>query len=172
MDLTTEQKQQVAAWIEEGANLSAIQQRLSDQFDLRLTYMEARFLIDDLKLNFKEEPPAAEPLTDPQSAFAPSGLPPGGAPEPEPFSSEILGNNAAGAGAPGGGVKLRVDSITRPGAMVSGSVTFSDGENAAWYLDQTGRLGLVAETPGYRPAPQDVAPFQQALETELAKLGI
>jgi hypothetical protein len=171
MDLTTEQKQQVAAWIEEGANLSAIQQRLSDQFDLRLTYMEARFLIDDLKLNFKEEPAAAEPPSEAQSAFAPSGLPAGGAPEPEPLGSEILGNNPEPA-AQGGGVRLKVDSITRPGAMVSGSVTFSDGENAAWYLDQMGRLGLVAETPGYRPAPQDVAPFQQALEAELAKLGI
>jgi hypothetical protein len=46
-------------------------------------------------------------------------------------------------------VKVKVDEITRPGAMVSGSVVFTDGKKAGWYLDQTGRLGMVTEEPGY-----------------------
>src|ERR1019366_2808515 len=75
------------------------------------------------------------------------------------------------AGAPGK-VALSVDQITRPGAVVSGKVTFSDGTTAAWQLDQTGQLGLIAPQPGYRPPASDVQPFQMALEAELAKLGL
>ena len=48
--------------------------------------------------------------------------------------------------------------------MISGRVTFSDGQKAEWYLDQTGRLGLNASTPGYRPSKQDVMDFQMELE--------
>ena len=48
--------------------------------------------------------------------------------------------------------------------MVSGRATFSDGQNAEWYLDQTGRLGLNPSTPGYRPSQQDVMDFQVELE--------
>jgi hypothetical protein len=67
---------------------------------------------------------------------------------------------------------VKVDEITRPGAMVSGSVTFSDGKKAGWYLDQTGRLGMVTEDPGYRPPQADVAQFQIALEQELVRMGM
>ena len=53
---------------------------------------------------------------------------------------------------PGGGkVSVTVDQITKPGAIVSGKVTFSDGQNAEWYLDQAGRLGVVPKQQGYKP---------------------
>ena len=32
---------------------------------------------------------------------------------------------------------MSVDQITKPGAIVSGKVTFSDGQIADWYLDQS-----------------------------------
>ena len=48
--------------------------------------------------------------------------------------------------------------------MISGRVTFSDGEQAGWYMDQTGRLGLDATTPGYRPTEKDVLAFQVELQ--------
>ena len=59
----------------------------------------------------------------------------------------------------------------RPGAVVSGKVTFSDGQNAEWYLDQMGRLGVVPAQQGYKPAAADVQQFQAALQSELAKMG-
>jgi hypothetical protein len=71
-----------------------------------------------------------------------------------------------------GGVSVSVDQLARPGAVVSGKVTFSDGNRAEWYLDQTGRLGLSAQQAGYRPPPADVQQFQIALEAELAKMGL
>jgi hypothetical protein len=66
---------------------------------------------------------------------------------------------------------VAVDQIARPGALVSGSVTFSDGMKADWYLDQTGRLGLIAKQQGYKPSQADVQQFQMALEREMAKMG-
>jgi hypothetical protein len=55
--------------------------------------------------------------------------------------------------------------------VVSGKVTFSDGQIAEWYLDQTGRLGVVPKQTGYKPSAADVQEFQLALQQEVAKLG-
>ena len=66
---------------------------------------------------------------------------------------------------------MSVDQITKPGAIVSGKVTFSDGQTADWYLDQTGRLGVVPKQQGYKPSAADVQDFQLALQQEVAKLG-
>jgi hypothetical protein len=66
---------------------------------------------------------------------------------------------------------LTVDQLTRPGAIVSGKVAFSDGQQADWYLDQTGRLGVVTKQQGYKPSASDVQQFQAALQTEIARLG-
>lgn len=75
------------------------------------------------------------------------------------------------AGDGGGKVAVEVDQLARPGALVSGRVTFSDGQVAEWQLDQHGRLGLAARTPGYRPAQADLALFQAELEGALARMG-
>ena len=158
MNLTEAQRQRVTAWVLQGAKLSEIQTRLAEEFKIKLTYMEVRFLVDDLKLKLKDpeppkvvEPPAAVPakLTVEKNP-APEGTLPG----------------------TGGKVSVSVDQITKPGAIVSGKVTFSDGVTAAWQIDQTGQLGLIAPQPGYRPPAADVQPFQMALETELSKLGL
>jgi hypothetical protein len=155
MQLNEAQQKAVAAWIADGLKLSEIQNRLAAEFGARLTYMEVRLLVDDLKLKPKDpEPP--KPPAKPQ-------------PSPtEPVAAEAdLPPPAAGLG----GVSVTVDQLTRPGALASGKVTFSDGMGADWYLDQTGRLGLVAKQPGYKPVAADVQQFQMALEREMAKLG-
>ena len=71
----------------------------------------------------------------------------------------------------GGDVQVTVDAVTRPNAMVSGRVRFSDGQGAAWLIDTQGRPGLVADEKGYRPSQPDLMAFQVSLERELAKLG-
>jgi hypothetical protein len=138
MSLTDDQRAAISKWIEEGASLSDIQKRLKEEFQISLTYLETRLLADDLKLALKEpeRPIEPPPLPTPDKA-APSS---------------------------GGKVSVTIDQITRPGAMVSGRTTFSDGQTAEWYLDQTGRLGLNPSTPGYRPSQQDVMDFQVELE--------
>lgn len=142
MTLTDEQKAAVAAWVREGAGLSEIQKRLRTELGISMTYMDVRFLVIDQGLTLKEEAPP-KPKAKP-------------APEPDTGS---------------GGVTVEVDRLVRPGAVVSGSVTFSDGRNATWALDQMGRLALDAGDKEYRPSDQDLAEFQTALRDALQKQG-
>jgi hypothetical protein len=159
MVLTDEQKQAVATWIEDGAKPADVQGRLEKEFDLRMTYMEVRFLIDDLKVMPKDPPPPPEPPKPAEPEPADAGA-------PSPFADTDLAQPAGG-----GKVSVKVDEIMRPGAMVSGRATFSDGKVSEWYLDQYGRLGMIPSDPGYRPPQADMADFQAALEKELVRLG-
>jgi len=170
MSLTDEQKKQVATWIEAGAKPADVQSRLEAEFGLRVTYMEVRFLIDDLKVMPKDPtpPPVAKPEQEPVVAQAPEAA---GVPADEELEGEAPFAADGDAEAAASKVAVKVDSITRPGAMVSGSATMSDGKKVDWYLDQYGRLGMVPPEPGYRPAQSDLAEFQAALEKELMKQG-
>ena len=161
MTLDENQKHQVAQWIEQGAKLSEIQTRLASEFGLKLTYMEVRFLVDDLRLVPKDaersklsEPSPSSPLTT------------------QPIADEPIEPPLPDSAIAGGHVSVSVDQIARPGALVSGKVTFSDGQKAEWTLDQLGRLGLAAQQKGYRPSQADVEQFQIALQAELTKLGL
>lgn len=150
MDLTDEQKQQVAAWVNAGESLAEIQRRLDKDFGLAMTYMDVRFLVDDLNLDLPAPEPAAEETAKPAADAA----------------AELVDE-----GVPGG-VQVEIDTVTRPGSMVSGSVTFSDGEKLGWQLDQMGRLGLIpGKTEGYRPTEDDIMAFQTQLEAMLQQKG-
>ncbi len=147
MNLDDSQRQKVAKWVEEGLKLSEIQSKLASEFGVRMTYMELRFLLDDLKLKPKDkERPVVPTLTAKPPAQAPASAVPGAKQQAQPVGEE-LAEEPAGAG---GGVTVAVDQVTRPGALVSGKVTFSDSQSADWYLDQTGRLGVVAKQQGYK----------------------
>ena len=165
MNLDEAQKQTVAGWIGEGLKLAEIQKKLAADLGITMTYMELRFLIDDLKVKPKDpQPPPPLPVVG-QSAAAAATPSPGATP---------LDPGAAAAPSPGlpGGVSLSVDQVTRAGALVSGVVTFSDGNAAAWYLDQSGRLGMAPKQQGYRPSAEDLEAFQMELQNELARLGM
>lgn len=161
MNLDENQKQTVTRWIEEGMKLAEIQNLLHTEFGIQMTYMEVRFLVDDLNLTPKDPEPEPVPPEEPTVPTPPAGslTPPGSAP-------------AAPEAAPGKGVSVSVDALTKPGSLVSGNVTFSDGNVADWYLDQTGRLGLSPKTEGYRPSAADVQEFQVALEKEITRAGL
>ena len=168
MNLDDAQKQRVMKWVEEGLKISDIQNRLASELGLRLTYMEVRFLLDDLKLKPKDkEPPVAAPTT---LGGAPAGPAPGSKQPPAEQEDEFAGEDAASPGG-AGNVMVAVDQVTRPGALVSGKVTFSDGQKADWYLDQMGRLGVVAKQQGYKPSQADLMAFQTELQSELARQG-
>jgi hypothetical protein len=156
MNLDESQRQKVAAWIADGAKLSEIQTRLASELNLKLTYMEVRLLVDDLKLTPKDpEPPkVAAPVAEATKPADAKNAPP----PAEPSGAT-------------GKVSVIVDQLTRAGAIVSGKVTFSDGQAADWYLDQTGRLGVVPKQQGYKPSAADVQQFQAALEKKIARMG-
>ncbi len=157
MELTEQQKTTVAAWVEEGCGLSEIQRRLTSEFDLRPTFMDVRFLILDLGLEIRDGSAASR---DADAGDEASG-------EPDVGEDDALAGEPAGIG----GVSVEVDRLIKPGALISGSVTFSDGMKATWMLDQAGRLALDPAQPGYRPGPEDIEGFQRALQEEMMKKG-
>src|SRR5229473_1341524 len=122
MNLDESQRKQVAQWIAQGAKLSEIQNRLDSELGVRVTYMEVRLLVDDLKLTPKDvEKP--KPVQSALTAAAGNATP----------AAQSAGANSATAAAEPqqpaavGGVSVSVDTLARPGAVVSGKVTFSDG---------------------------------------------
>jgi hypothetical protein len=149
MNLDETQKKKVATWIEEGLKLAEIQKRLETEFGLRVTYLDVRLLVDDLKLKPKDPVLPPKPVAPAETAIAPT-------------ATDL----------PVGKVAVSVDQLTRPGALVSGKVTFSDGKSAEWILDQSGRLGVVPGEKGYKPSAPDLQEFQLALQAELQKLGM
>lgn len=130
--------------------MAELQRRLQDECGVGVTYMEMRFIVLDLGLQLKEEPKETT-----------------GKPEDPP--AEGAGDPAAPA--PAGGVRVSVDALAVPGALVSGKVNFSDGQRALWYLDEMGRLGLDPDVAGYRPNPEDINEFQRQLQALLRKSG-
>jgi hypothetical protein len=60
MTLTPEQKQSVSEWVAAGDNLYAVQKKLAEQFKVSMTYMDVRFLVDDLNLELKDPAPKAD----------------------------------------------------------------------------------------------------------------
>jgi len=149
--LTPKQVSQVSQWVADGLSLSQIQGKISAELGVSMTYMDARFLVDDLNLSLveKEEPKKLEPVVEP-------------APEGEA--------EAATPGVPVA-VTVEVDTITRPGTMISGNVTFSDSQKADWYIDEAGRPGMVPRVPNYRPTQEDITDFQAKLDVALRQAG-
>ena len=175
MTLTPEQKQAVSVWVAAGDNLSTVQKKLAEQFKVSMTYIDVRFLVDDLGLELKNAAPKAD-ASDLSKAAPATG---GGVPSPrgddtEPADPGALAPEELPADdlpAPAGSLTLEVDRIVRPGAVVSGTVTFSDGVSGKWALDQAGRLMLETPQKGYQPSPADVQAFQRELQTQLQRQG-
>jgi hypothetical protein len=200
MPLSPEQTQAVASWVAAGDSLAVIQKKLSEQFHISMTYMDVRFLVDDLGLQLKN---AAAPAADPNADLAKARPVQAAAPEKkgglldklkkavgakeadatDQLDAEAVEDDESNlaaedsddlAGAiPGGagGVKVDLDRVVRPGAVVSGSVTFSDGVSAKWAMDQYGRLMLDAGKKGYQPSAADVQAFQRTLSHQLQRHG-
>jgi hypothetical protein len=140
--LTPDQVAALKQWAAEGATMSDLQRHLKDDFGFSLTYMDTRFAILDLGIQLIEEP-KAEPKAEEKPVLVATGK-----------------------------VTVTMDTLTLPGALVSGKATFSDGETAVWMLDQNGRPGLDPDTPGYRPAQEDIAEFQKQLRALIQESGL
>lgn len=176
MELSQQQREAVSKWIAAGESLATVQRRLREEFSLSMTYMEVRFLVDDLGLELKT-PEKPKPVAPADAAL--SGKPPADplatplADAPAEADDDFAEDLADELAKPDvtAGVKVEVDRIMRPGAVVSGSVTFGDGKSATWALDQMGRLMLDAGKTGYKPSQPDIQAFQQELSLQLQRHG-
>ncbi len=168
MQLTETQQNSVRQWAAAGATLAEIQTRLTEEFAIRMSFMDVRLLILDLEVSIREKrsaeaakPKAAEP--DPE-AEGPSGG------EDEAMDEEELPPEEAVA-PPGGGVQVEVSRLAQPGFALNGDVTFSDGAKAQWGITSRGELSLSAADPAYRPSPGDIRDFQMKLRNLVSRQG-
>lgn len=193
MTLTPEQKTAVASWVAAGDNLSAVQKKLADQFKIAMTYRDVRFLVDDLDLALKDpapkvdtsdvsktaaaKPAAARPEPAGKKGFldkAKEKLGLGGSEDELPPEEELVDEGMDDLPPAAGNVTVEVDKVTLiPGALASGSVTFSDGVTGKWIVDHQGRPGFTqVSQPGYRPAPEDAQAFMQELSRAFQARGM
>ena len=165
MTLTPEQKQAVASWVAAGDNLYAVQKKLAEVLKVSMTYMDVRFLVDDLNLELKDPAPKAD-ASDVSKTPAPKAPDIAEAAAAGPTEEEFPADAVPPTGAV---VQVVVDKVNlNPNAMATGSVTFPDGVTAKWMVDLQGRPGLVdVSQPGYRPSPADAQAFMQELSLAL-----
>lgn len=146
MHWNEKQKTAVQQWVKAGLGLSEIQSKLTSEFGISKTYMELRFLIDDLGVMPKD--PEKNTRADEDS-----------------IDQNDLQKDAPETHEK---VSVEVDSISRAGALSSGKVTFTDGQSAKWTLDGLGRFRFSPEEIGYKPSQEDWMEFQVQLQKILS----
>ncbi|MDR0647099.1 MAG: hypothetical protein LBF43_01535 [Puniceicoccales bacterium] len=146
MNFTDEQVACIRAWARQTPHLSDLQTHINATYNLHLTYMEVRFLLDDLGIELKkvESKPAANSNVEQEGELVEEG---------------------------GSGFSVTVDPVTKPGALINGQVVFSDNQKATWHLDEMGRLGLKPQQLGYRPSQEDLVRFQEEVQKHLTHLS-
>lgn len=154
MNLSDEQKSVVCQWVSEGESIARIQNLLKEQFSIGLTYMDVRFLVDDLGVTYKDSTEV-----DNEAKNEDVDVEPG-----TEIPAEDINESS--------GVVVDVDAVIRPGSLVSGNVRFSDGVTLGWQLTSTGQLGLIpGDDPEYRPSNEDLQSFQTQLQDLLKDKG-
>ena len=149
MSLTDPQKKIVSDWITEGKTLADVQRLLREEFSISMTYMDVRFLVDDLDIVIEESQADIE-----------------GGESDKVEEPEVIEEGA------GKSVKVEVDAVTPPGALMSGSATFSGGVTLGWQLLSNGQLGLVpGDDVDYRPSPEEMQDFRTQMDAILRKKG-
>ena len=97
--LTEEQIATIQSWADGGDGLSEIQSKLGSELDAKVTYLETRFLLEDIGVELKKEPE----------------------PEPEPEAEEEVGQDVSAdsealpesGDASGGELSLTIDKLQR-----------------------------------------------------------
>lgn len=156
-----ELEQQIAAFMTEelakGTGLSELQTMVNEKFQTHLTYMEIRIIASELQVDWN--------ATDPKAIAAAKEK---AKKEEEAKAAEEAARLAAENGevpetdAPGKCV-VTLNKVNPPGILASGTVTFSGGSTADWYVDQTGRPGL-GNLKGDQPTQQEAEEFMMELQ--------
>jgi hypothetical protein len=168
MSLNQQQLDSIKNWVANGAGIGEVQTRIKDEFGVVMTYIDVRFLIDDIGAELVSKP---DPVPAQNAEAA--------APEPpNPQSGDDLSDDYAdGQSMPqdypqddaGGNVEVTVSPIQRPDSLVSGDVVFSDGTKAEWRIDRMGQLGLIPQD-GKTPPQSDMYTFQRKLQEMLSRM--
>ena len=146
----------IAEKLNEGYNLGDVQKYLAEEYNLNLTYLDLRLIASELDVDWEQqedentvtENSSGQILDENQQSEAGS----------EPGAQE------AGSG---GGTQVSVDKVTRPDAVMSGTVSFTSGAKAKWFIDHSHQLSLSPEEGSEKPTQDDIVEFQQELQRVL-----
>jgi hypothetical protein len=139
----TELETKVWEQFEKGLTDNEILNYVLEELNENMSYMDLRIL----RADYEEEHP--ETVEEP---------------EPEPEETE---EEAAEAKA---GEMIEMDSIRKPGSLLSGSGNLPSGARINWALDQSGRISIQPEGEA-QPTQEDLQIFQEELQSELMKRG-
>lgn len=153
--ISAELIEQVRRWAAQGVDLNGIQKNLVSDCGVHMTYMELRFLLLDNDIEIAGTEEAPKPVQAQETEQKPT-------PTAQGEEDDTPGPPAAGK------VKISLDDIQLPGALISGKANFPGGAVGAWFIDQMGRFGW-RELTG-TPSPQEMQAFQMEL-TQLLSQG-
>ena len=158
-----ELEQQIAAFmtgeLAKGTGLSQLQTMVNEKFQTHLTYMEIRIIASELQVDWNATDPKAiaaakeKAKKEEEARLA------------EEEAEKAAENGEVPADAPGKCI-VTVNKVNPPGVLASGSVTFSSGSTADWYIDQTGRPG-IGNLKGEQPTQQEAEEFMMELQKVL-----
>lgn len=139
MTLSENQQNSVRKWAAEGASLSEIQNRLVQEFGLRMSFIEVRLLVLDLEVSIREKSKPTPPKPSPavteatsDNGMEPDGDEDGGTLDGELDVEEVPPVDEGEEDKPTGAVRVELSRLAQPGFALNGSVTFSDGVHAQW----------------------------------------
>nr|HPN83975.1 hypothetical protein [Victivallales bacterium] len=141
----------VSKMLDNGAGLSEIQRKLSDEHQVRMTFLDLKLIVSEIK-------DAAQTL-DRNS---------GKSEQKEAVVSQVQeGNDESADGTveteimDEGATVVELDKLLKPGTALSGNVKFASGAKADWAIDNYGRFTLSNATG--KPTSEDIALFQAEL---------
>ncbi len=144
-----ERNQLIARKLGEGLSLSDVQRLLAQEYGIRMTYLDLRLLAADLPVDWGPAETAKKP-------------------EPVPATVMDEAEDDDEDEASGGRTVVTLSKLVRPGAAMSGDVTFASGAKAEWFVDTMGRLGLNPSPGSARPTQEDLREFQMELQRKLS----
>ena len=134
-------KQMLAELLAEGVSLSEAQNKINEQLEHKLTFMDIRIIASTLDVDWKKGDPHPVKTEEEKQ-------------DEEDAVSEDMAKSST---------VVEISKLVRPGMALSGSVKFASGSTADWYIDATGRLGLE-NLVGEKPTPEDIQQFQVELQ--------
>ena len=142
MNETLEEKRNrfIVEKLNEGHSLAEVQKMLEEELGIKMTYLDLRLLVAELQdVDWSKQDAQKEAVT-PELV------------EPEEPKSRT---------------RITMSRVVRPGAAMSGEVTFASGAEAEWFVDAYGRLGINPKPGSARPTEEDLREFQMELQRQL-----
>lgn len=143
-------KQILAALLAEGVSLSDAQNKINQELNVKLTFMDIRIIASTLDVDWKKGDPHPVKSEEEKNEDAETQA-----------NADTENNDGENK------TVVEISKLVRPGMALSGSVKFASGSTADWYLDRTGRLGLE-NLVGEKPTQEDIQLFQMELERAIS----